>query len=427
MNCGFSAEDVDFRSAAYAKDCRHPHASKTGQRQSERGSLQLPGDHSENPGEPDKFSVLLTSSSKHRRWLRIWKHPRAGLAALLLLAVVLRYAAGNSTQSRKDQTAPITSQQGSEAALSIRTARAAQPVQTVESIADSLAAIEAETDPDQRSEALERTAESISDKDLRAVLHRLVPLEGAGASELRQLLVRRWAETDAPAAAVWVAQLPEGAARHETLQQVAIAWANTDLTAAISWLYGLPDGDSKQAALLNTAYEAARAEPLIAVELARTLLATRERDDLIVHALSQWAATDFAGAADWAVQVADPSLRRQLLAAVAVASAEHDAPGAATFISKALEGGAVQDGAVVAIVNRWAQQSPRDAAQWVAQFPDTPSRHTAEQGVVTLWTAQDASGAATWLNELPPGTLRNVGLAAHAQALARGTEIQLDP
>jgi hypothetical protein len=75
----------------------------------------------------------------------------------------------------------------------------------------------------------------------------------------------------------------------------------------------------------------------------------------------------------------------------------------------------------------WAQHSPRDAARWVSQFPDTLSRNTAEQNLVTLWTTQDAPGAANWLNQLPAGTLRNVGVAAYTQALARGIETQLDP
>ncbi len=72
-----------------------------------------------------------------------------------------------------------------------------------------------------------------------------------GAAELCQLLVRRWAESDAPAAATWTSQLPESPVRRAALEQVAIAWANTDLPAAADWVQALPEGDSKQAATLG--------------------------------------------------------------------------------------------------------------------------------------------------------------------------------
>ena len=99
---------------------------------------------------------------------------------------------------------------------------------------------------------------------------------------------------------------------------------------------------------------------------------------------------------------------------------------AATFIAKTLDAGAAQDGAAVAIATRWAQHSPRDAAQWVSQFPDSPSRNTAERDLMTLWTTQDAPGAANWLNELPTGTLRNVGLIAYAQAVTQQGQTRPD-
>jgi len=426
MNCGFSGENVDFSSLP-ASGCFRQQESKTAQPQSERESPQLPGYDLKNraPAELGAVSTCLAVSTKHRHSVRIWKPALVGLAILPLLAVLLRHGDSNSTQSGEGKTIPITSQQVSVAAPMFHATSRGE--QSIESIAPALAAVEAVTDPDLRGEALERAAESISLADLRAVLDSLVPLENDTASQLRELLTRRWADADSPAAAAWVAQLPEGVARNDALQQVAIAWADHDLPGAVDWLRKLPDGETKQAAMLSTAYEAARTEPLTAVELARALPATRERDELVVHALNQWAVTDFAAAAAWAAQVTEPKLRQQLLAAVAVASAEQDAAKAATFVARSLTPGAAQDAAAVSVVNRWAQQSPRDAARWVSQFPDTPLRSTAEQGLVTLWTARDASGTATWLNELPAGTLRSAGMDAYAQALARGPEIQLEP
>lgn len=294
--------------------------------------------------------------------------------------------------------------------------RATQPVQPIHALL--LAAVEAETDSVRRGEALERAVELVSDGELPAMLDSLARDVSPEAAELRQLLVHRWAETNAPAAAAWATQLPEGSARRAALEQVAITWANADLPATAGWVRTLPEGDSKLAATLGLAYEAARTEPVMAIELASTSPPTRERDDLLVHSVSQWAGADSAAAAAWAASVPDPSLRQHLLAAVAVASAEQDGAAAATLAVDGLVAGEEQDRTVVSIVQRWVQNSPQAAASWVSQFPDNPSCEPAVQNLLALWTAQDPEAAGNWLRGLPAGPLRDHGIAAYDQALA---------
>jgi hypothetical protein len=202
------------------------------------------------------------------------------------------------------------------------------------------------------------------------------------------------------------------------LGQVAIAWANTDLPAATAWLQAMPAGDSKEVAALNLGYEAARSEPVTALVVASALPPGPKRDDLLVHAVSQWAAGNSAVAADWAAQVPDVNLRERLLATVAVSSAEKDGAAAATLAVRTIGAGDEQDRAVVSILQRWAQNSPSAAASWVAQWPDTPARDAATQNLLALWTVQDSQAAATWLYEMPEGALRNIGISGYSQALA---------
>ena len=281
-----------------------------------------------------------------------------------------------------------------------------------------LAAVEAETDSDLRSEALERAVEFVSDAQLPALLDSLALDANPAAAEMSLLRVRRWAENDPAAAAAWTSQMPENPVRRAALEQVAIAWASTDIAAATSWAQSLPESESKHAAIIALAYEAARTGPVPALELASTLSPTSSRDDLLVHAVSQWAGTDFATASTWATQVADPNLRERLVAAVAIASAELDGAAAATLAANALGIGDEQNRATVSIVQRWAQASPQAAASWVSQFPDIPSRASSVENLLALWTAQDAEAAGNWLRQLPAGALRDFGSAAYAQALA---------
>jgi len=342
------------------------------------------------------------------------------MLSLLLLLVALRPAGVTPRSVPKGNPASAQSQQNSKTAhgrpaavRALGTTRLAQPDRAM-----LLVAIEAETDPDRRSEALERAVDSVCDADLPSMLDSLVQDGGPGGAELRNLLVRRWAESDAPTAAAWTLQLPESPIYRAALEQVAIAWANSDLIAAASWVHALPEGDSKQAATLDLAYEAARTEPVMALELANTTPATRERDDLLVHAVSQWPGTDSAAAAAWAMKVLDPALRERLVGAVAVTVARQDGAAAATLAASALGAGAEQDRTVVSIVQRWAENSPQAAAAWVSQFPDIPSRGAAVENLVAVWTAQDAEAAGNWLHGLAAGPLLDVAITAYAQALA---------
>jgi len=282
-----------------------------------------------------------------------------------------------------------------------------------------LAAIGAETDPDHRSQAIDAFVASVSDADFRATLETLAHDSCLVAAELSKRLARRWAETNAPAAAAWASGLNEGPVRLGVFEQIAIARANSDLAAAMGWVKGLPPGgDSKSAAALSIGYEATRTDPLEALDLASGLSPTRERDDLLVHAISQWSAADSGSAAAWAMNVEDPSLRARLIGAVAIAGAEQDGRNAATLAVSDLVAGPEQDRAIVSIVERWAQRSPQAAASWVAQFPEVPSREAAVQSLLSIWVGQDAEAAGNWVRSLSPGTLRQVGTAALAQVLA---------
>jgi len=287
----------------------------------------------------------------------------------------------------------------------------------------ALALAEGETDLDRKAIAMDRASRAISDGELPAALDSLLNNPKPDAAELRQRLVRRWAEEDAPAAAVWAARLTDGAAARDAVVQVAMSWATTDSASALRWVSELPESSGKQAAILNLTYETARTQPTAALDLASSLPPTLDRDNALVHALSQWAASDFYAASTWAQRVSDVNLRQRLLGAVAVAVADQNGAAAASLAAKSLVSGIEQDRVVVAIVQRWAEKSPQEAAAWLVQFPDTPARDAAAQSLVQLWALHDKDAPQTWLQQLPQGSLRSVGLIAYAQATANSSRI----
>ncbi len=343
-----------------------------------------------------------------------------GPAFLTLLLVVALRRTAVTHQATEDSPAFAESQPIAQNKPARRAETHALPVteQAQPAHAILLAAVEAETDSDLRSEALERAVESVSDAELPALLDSLALDANPAAAQMSLLLVRRWAENDPAAAVAWTSQIPENPGRRAALEQVAIAWANTDLPSATSWVQALPENEGKHAAILGLAYETARTEPVAALDLTSSLPPTQERDDLLIHAVSQWAGTDSTTAAAWALEVADPTLRERLVAAVVIALADQDGSAAATLAANALGAGDEQNRATVSIVQRWAQASPQAAASWVSQFPDIPSRAASVENLMALWTVSDAEAAGNWLRQLPAGTLHDFGSAAYAQALA---------
>jgi hypothetical protein len=314
--------------------------------------------------------------------LLIWLAPRHNSAGKQPLP------GGESASVSPPTSAPTPLQQAAACAQPPQTgAVPQQPTWTL------LAAIAAESDPDRRSEALERAVESVGDAEPAALLDFLAKQDGSAAADLCQRLIRRWAEKDAPLAAVWAGQIPSGPSSRALKQQVAIAWANSDLAAAARWAQTLPDDDSRLATMRSVAYEAARTDPMSALVLAVGLPPTRERDDLLLHAASQWAGADSAAAQAWAARVPDPVLRDRLLAAMTVAAAEQDPAAAATLAATRLAPGAEQDRAAVAIVQRWAQISPPAAAAWVRKFPDTDARQAAVRNLAALTNRLSAAAS----------------------------------
>lgn len=299
---------------------------------------------------------------------------------------------------------------------SYRVTNSSPPSRATSTFDSSLPSL-AETEVD--SNATNIASENFTDAELSAELDKLSTKVDPDSTEMQKLLIRRWAESDAPAAAAGATQYPESSIRNDMLEQVAIAWVNTNSADAVAWLLALPEGESKQVAILAAAYEAAQASPITALDLASELPAGNDRDALLEHAVSQWANQDFATASQWVELIADAELRQRLLAAAAIAASSEGASGAARLIASAIPPGETQARAAVSITQRWAQSSPSDAAAWISQFPEMPARDAAVENLVALWAQADTQATANWLNSLPDGSLRLAAINAFTNSMAQ--------
>jgi hypothetical protein len=284
----------------------------------------------------------------------------------------------------------------------------------------ALTALDQEPDPELRGQILSRMVALVAIDSIPVAVEPLLSLSTPNTQELRDRLVRRWAEAEPARAAAWAAGLADGESRSAVLKQVAIAWANSDLAPAAFWVRSLPDDSAAADASLALAYEAARTDPATALETAGRLLPSPERDAALVFAVSQWAATDFASARDWVSGMPTSDLRQGLFAAIATAASHENGQAAAELAATQLQPGSEQDRAVVTIVQRWAQSSPQAAAAWVEQFPEEALRTTAVEDLAAIWTAQDPQTAAHWIAALPEGSFRDAAIRGSSQVAVGG-------
>jgi hypothetical protein len=240
-------------------------------------------------------------------------------------------------------------------------------------------------------------------------------LRGLTVEHLRgnegRMLVRRWAELDPSEASRWVTQLGDAEACQELSSAVALVRSERDLAGALDWAYSLPGGDTRTRVLTELGYEMARVDAVESMRLAVELSASDSRNGLLLHALRQWAGQDPGGAAAWAEQVADPSLKNNLLANLAAVWGETAPVAAATLALYSISPGRQQDDAVVGIVQRWVQKEPETTAAWVERFPEGDLKWTAVENVVKIWAEGDAQQVGAWLSGLPAGAMKDTAVA----------------
>jgi O-succinylbenzoate synthase len=147
-----------------------------------------------------------------------------------------------------------------------------------------------------------------------------------------------------------------------------------------------------------------------------------EQEMALREALGEWALSEPAAALAWLEEhpLKDQEAQAARQAALAISWAEGTPAEAATFalenISPATQS---QKVAVVAVVQRWAQQDGSAAAKFVSALPDSPLRTNAATELVAIWAEQDVQPPAQWIESLTdPSPLRDACTDRLARELA---------
>lgn len=179
-------------------------------------------------------------------------------------------------------------------------------------------------------------------------------------------------------------------------------------------------------AIAKVAWDAIETDPGLAREaLGKITADSVEKIPLIQHFAMRMADEDLDAALEWASTLESEREAAAARARIALVMADTDPARAANLLSEYGLANREFDVAVVQVLQHWADQSPPDAAAWVAMFPPGDFRKEGIRAVVTQWTQDNPQDLFSWLGGQSDEAIRmEAGDAIVQRFLAQPREIR---
>jgi hypothetical protein len=163
----------------------------------------------------------------------------------------------------------------------------------------------------------------------------------------------------------------------------------------------------REKALADVAWSAIEIDPKLAHEAFRQLPANcPEKIRLIQHYAMRLAEENVDEALAWAAALGTEEEIAAAKALIALTIAETDPRRAADLLSESGIAGREFDVALVQVIQRWAAQSPPDAAAWTVMFPPGAAREAGIRVITEQWLPLNAQAAFGWYDNLKDPQLR---------------------
>ncbi|WP_338285538.1 hypothetical protein [Luteolibacter sp. LG18] len=147
-------------------------------------------------------------------------------------------------------------------------------------------------------------------------------------------------------------------------------YAEKDPAAGLAWAKGLEDERERLAVLEQLSWNCVATDLATALDAAEELPPGDKRKQLMSHLVAEWSVQDQASALAWAKGRSDPDERDEAITGWVTATGEKSPANAATLAADEIRPGAVQNRAVVSVIQRWARADYEEASRWVEDFPD---------------------------------------------------------
>lgn len=201
----------------------------------------------------------------------------------------------------------------------------------------------------------------------------------------------------------------EGTRRAPAARPARIQSANPEnQRSAMAAAEQIAEPAEREKAIAEIAWNAIEPDPELAREAFDKLTPdSEERIQLVRHFAMSMAGDDIEEALKWARGLESELEQSAACGQIALVIADTDPSKAAHLISESGIEGRHLDVAVVQVLQRWADQSPGEAAGWVTLFPPGEVRESGIRTVVPLWVEADREAAFTWMAGVTDEAIRN--------------------
>lgn len=180
----------------------------------------------------------------------------------------------------------------------------------------------------------------------------------------------------------------------------------------------LPTPEARDRALAAVVWDALEEDPELAQEAFRKLSAgSEEKIALIKHFAMRLAEQGSDAAIQWAKSLETAEEQSLAFGKIALVRSATDPEGAAKLLSDSGVASRDFDVAVVEVIQRWAAQSPQNAATWVVQFDPGEMRTAGLKAVISAWVDQDVKAAVSWINSLQNPSLKAEAITGMSETI----------
>lgn len=266
---------------------------------------------------------------------------------------------------------------------------------------------------------------------------------GDAAEELLLKTVSKWGARDPIAALQYSQQIESRRVRSALLSGIFNSWAKTDVNAAYNWLnanqesdpgtfkiglkpvfvalsaggidqamkmaLALSSGSDRMAAVRTVVDQAGNGgmQPSSMIAYLDSLQTVGEKQSYASMLAKKWAGIAPTEAAQWALSLNDPVLKKATLTST-VGTWANDNPQAAADWVLSLPEGDLRTRQIAQVTQAWAYDNPVKAADWLlSQRPPSPTLDPAIQSFVGTVMKSNPEGAAKWATTISDPKLRN--------------------
>jgi hypothetical protein len=202
----------------------------------------------------------------------------------------------------------------------------------------------------------------------------------------------------------------------------------TDLREILKSAAGIESLATREKAIADVAWNALETDPDLAWEALLQLPADgSEKIRLLQHYAMRLAEQNPDEALAWASTLGTSEEVAAACGQIALIIAETDPQRAANLLSESGIAGRTFDVATIQVIQRWAAQSPSNAAAWVALFPQGAAREAGIKIIAEQWLARDAPAAIAWSDTLHEEGLREEVTRAVKEASDQGSGAEISP